>query len=430
MAAIPLFEEFSGTASGQLIADLAGIGGTGSGEMPLDVLHGATLPGSPRRLSVYAASAGFELVEELDHLAARSIEPNVFFNPRFLAPAMPRLEDREVFLAVMRDENDHRSRLRFLLPYSVERPGLGIGPAILRAWSSPYGPLGTPLIDRDDPVGIVDDFMAMLTRPALGLPNVLVLPDMLLDGEAASIIRTAAMGRNLPVLTAATRERAFLKSDLDGETYLRNSLNSHHFREYRRLWRRLAEKGTLEYQVARHPDDIRRGCESFLTLELMGWKGRERTALASDRYQAAFVREAVHRLSEQDMVRVHTLTLDGEMIAALVVYVERGVAYTWKTAYDETLSAYSPGALLMIEATKTHLDDPNITITDSCAAPDHPQMDRLWSERRTIGTLIVGLTPGADRLARQTAAQLHLYTETRNLARLVRKRMRGFIRRR
>ena len=144
MAAIPLFEEFSGTASGQLIADLAGIGGTGSGEMPLDVLHGATLPGSPRRLSVYAASAGFELVEELDHLAARSIEPNVFFNPRFLAPAMPRLEDREVFLAVMRDENDHRSRLRFLLPYSVERPGLGIGPAILRAWSSPYGPLGTP----------------------------------------------------------------------------------------------------------------------------------------------------------------------------------------------------------------------------------------------------------------------------------------------
>ena len=122
--------------------------------------------------------------------------------------------------------------------------------------------------------------------------------------------------------------------------------------------------------------------------------------------------------------------LDGETVAALIVFIERGVAYTWKTAYDESLSPYSPGALLMIEATKAHLDDLNIALTDSCAAPDHPQMDRLWSERRRIGTLIVGLTPGADRAARQTAAQLHLYTESRNLARLVRKRMRGFIRRR
>ena len=248
----------------------------------------------------------------------------------------------------------------------------------------------------------------MLTRPSLSLPNVLVLPDMLLDGESASLIRTAAMGRNLPVLTANTRERACLQSQMDGEDYLRQSLKSHHFREYRRLWRRLSETGTLEYHVARQPDEIRRGCESFLTLELMGWKGRERTALASDRYQAAFVREAIDRLSQQDMVRVHTLTLDGETVAALIVFIERGIAYTWKTAYDESLAHYSPGALLMIEATKTHLDDFNITLTDSCAAPDHPQMDRLWSERRRLGTLVIGLTPGADRAARQTAAQLHL----------------------
>lgn len=429
MAAIPLIEELSGTASGQMIADLAGVRGN-LDVSPHDALRGASLPDSPRKLSIYAASAGFDLVEELDHLAARSVEPNVFFNPRFLAPAMPRLEDREVFLAVMRDESDHRSRLRFLLPYSVERPGLGIGPAIVRAWSSPYGPLGAPLIDRDDPVGTVDDFLAMLARPSLGLPPVLVLPDMPLEGEAASIIRTAAMGRNLPVLTANTRQRACLKSDLEGEAYLRESLKSHHFREYRRLWRRLAEQGELQYQVARHPDEIRRGCESFLTLELMGWKGRERTALASDRFQAAFMREAIHRMSEQDMVRVHTLTLDGETIAALIVFIERGIAYTWKTAYDETLSHFSPGALLMIEATKTHLDDFNIDMTDSCAAPEHPQMDRLWSERREMGTLVIGLTPGADRSARQTATQLHLYVETRNLAKLVRNRMRGFIRRR
>ena len=152
--------------------------------------------------------------------------------------------------------------------------------------------------------------------------------------------------------------------------------------------------------------------------------------MAIDRYRAAFAREAVHRLAEQDLCRVHSLTLDGKVIACLIVFVEAGVAYTWKTAYDETLSAFSPGTLLMIEVTRQHLDDPNIELTDSCAVPDHPVMSRLWSERKPIGTLVIGLTPAADRATRQAASQLHLYRETRNFARLVRNRVRNLLKRR
>ena len=51
----------------------------------------------------------------------------------------------------------------------------------------------------------------------------------------------------------------------------------------------------------------------------------------------------------------------------------------------------------MIDVTEQHLDDPNIMATDSCAVPDHPVMSRLWSERKPIGTIVVGLTPQADR---------------------------------
>ena len=39
--------------------------------------------------------------------------------------------------------------------------------------------------------------------------------------------------------------------------------------------------------------------------------------MAIDRYRAAFAREAVHRLAEQDMCRIHSLTLDGKLIACL-----------------------------------------------------------------------------------------------------------------
>ena len=175
---------------------------------------------------------------------------------------------------------------------------------------------------------------------------------------------------------------------------------------------------------AGRPHDSRR------TLDAAGWKGRQPTASAIDRSRPAFPREAVHRLAEQDMCRIHLLTLDGRTIACLIVFVEAAVAYTWKTAYDETLSAYSPGTLLMIEVTEQHLDDPNIVMTDSCAVPDRPVMSRLWSERKPMGTLVVGLTPDADRLARQAASQLHLYRETRNMARLLRNRMRSLLKRR
>lgn len=151
--------------------------------------------------------------------------------------------------------------------------------------------------------------------------------------------------------------------------------------------------------------------------------------MAVDRFRAAFAREAVNNLAARDLARIHALELDGRTIAVLVVFVEAGEAWTWKTAYDESLGAYSPGVLLMIEMLKNHLDDPNIDRTDSCAVPDHPVASRLFGERELVGTLVIGLTPEADRAARQAASQLHLYRRTQNLARVVRERIRGFARR-
>ncbi|RWK54065.1 GNAT family N-acetyltransferase [Mesorhizobium sp.] len=426
MAAIPLLEETSGGPAGAMVSGLAGLAREADpAQIELLANHRPQ-----RKLAIYAASAGFDLVEELDYLCTRTIEPNVFFNPRFLAPAMPRLEDREVRLAVIRDGNEYRNRLRLLVPFSVERPAVPLGVRVMRTWSSPFGPIGTPLVDRDDPVGVIEDFFAMLSRPHLKLPKVFVLPDIRLDGPVASLLATVAETRGLTLVITGKAERPMLESEIDGDEYLKASLRSHHYREFRRLKRRLADLGRLEHLVARGPENIRHAIESFLTLEAAGWKGRERTAMAIDRYRAAFAREAVHRLAERDLCRIHSLTLDDRTIASLIVFVEAGVAYTWKTAYDETLAAYSPGTLLMIEVTRQHLDDPNIMMSDSCAVPDHSVMSRLWMERRPIGTLVISLTPDADRLARQAASQLHLYSETRNMARLLRNRMKNLLGRR
>ena len=276
MAAVPLLEEMSGGPSGAMIAGLAGLTGGHIDPAYVELLENHR---PPRRLAIYPASAGFELVEELDYLCARTIEPNVFFNPRFLAPAMPRLEDREVRLAVIRDGDEYKNRLRLLVPFSIEKPAVPLGVSIMRTWSSPFGPLGTPLVDRDDPEGVIEDFFAMLSRPHLKLPKVLVLPDMRLDGAVATMLASVAETRGLPLVTTGRVERAFLESKLDGEDYLKASLRPHHYREFRRLKRRLADQGRLEHHVARGPEDIRHAIEAFLSLEAAGWKGREGTAM-------------------------------------------------------------------------------------------------------------------------------------------------------
>ena len=386
-------------------------------------LFQAGLPEFDRRMSIYDASAGFELLEELDHLAARSIERNVFFEPRFLAPAMPRLDDRDVFLAVLRDEDDLRSRLRFLLPYSVERPGLGVGPSVIRGWTTPFGPVGAPLIDGDDPVQIVTAAFALLSQKSLKLPNVMMLPDMPLDGAAAAAIRAAAISSDLPMNVINESSRPVLNATVDADEHFANAVSGHHRRNYNRLRRRLGERGTLTFEIARQPDEMRSAMETFLTLEMMSWKGRARTAMASDRYQAAFAREALHLLAERDMVRITTLKLDGETIASLVVLLVGGVAYTWKTAFDETLKEFSPGILLMIDTTRHLLDDPNVQWADSCAVENHPVMSRMWNETRDYGTIIIGLLPGTDRAVNQTSRHLHLYRGTRSFAKRIRDKL-------
>lgn len=376
-----------------------------------------------RELCLYPAALGYDLQEELEFLTNRAMEPNIFFSARLLAPAMPRIDDRQVRLALIRDEDSERSRMRLLMPFTVEKPGFKVGPAIIRVWANPFGPLGTPLVDAEGAAETIDNLLEALASKEARLPSVLVLPQVRIEGRFAQLAKAVAIARDLPVTLTDRFERAMLDSSSDGETYLKQTISPHHYGEMRRQWRRLAAQGALSHRIARQPDEIHAGMEEFLALEASGWKGRQRTALINDRYHAAFAREAVTNLAEIDAVRIHTLDLDGRAVASVIVFVMAGEAYTWKTSYDEDFARLSPGKLLMMKLTEWHLDDANILRTDSCAAPGHPLADRLWKEREAMATLVIGLTRNSDRDVRQVAAQLHMYNSTRNMARLLRRKI-------
>ncbi|MDA4631700.1 hypothetical protein NZA98_11365, partial [Escherichia coli] len=68
----------------------------------------------------------------------------------------------------------------------------------------------------------------MLARKHLKFPEVLVLPDLLLNRPVAQLFRSVALDRNLPTTTIGTVERPFLESTQEGDAYLREALGTRH----------------------------------------------------------------------------------------------------------------------------------------------------------------------------------------------------------
>lgn len=375
--------------------------------------------GEQRVYSLYEPSAAFELGDELAFLSQRAIEPNVFFAPQFMLPAMPRLDERLVRLVVARDEGSTRSRLRLLMPFTVERAGLFGGPSILRAWTHPFGPLGTVLLDGDDPARTVDGFLGALKGLAPALPPLLVLPDIRPDGAAVDAFLLAAKARNLPFAFLSRRRRAALEAKGAPDAFLPSMLSPRRRRELARLERRLGQRGPVSLDAVRSPAEVADALETFLVLEGRGWKGRARSDMLSDRYRSAFAREAVNALAGIGGARVFVLRAGDVPVAALVVLVSNGEAVLWKIAYDEAYADASPGFLLLARASQSLIADPDIRFVDSCAVPDSFLVNRIWRDRVEIATLVIGLRPGEDaNVARVVSALRRAGAMRRRMARL------------
>jgi hypothetical protein len=98
--------------------------------------------------------------------------------------------------------------------------------------------------------------------------------------------------------------------------------------------------------------------------------------------------------SERGSARIARLDRGGRTIAAGVVLRAGSRAYYWKTAYDERLAEFSPGVQLTIEMSRSLGADAAIALTDSCAIPDHPMINRLWPGRLDLVDAAIALRPG------------------------------------
>jgi CelD/BcsL family acetyltransferase involved in cellulose biosynthesis len=322
------------------------------------------------------------VAEQWRSLAARALEPNVFYDPTFaLAAASPFGEGCGAGLVW-----SARGLLIGLFPARITRWRDGSFPA-LTAWTHPYAPLGTPLVDRNEAKPVIAAWLEHLARdPAM--PALLLLPMLPEDGAFAVALNAALAGKRLPNATFGRHRRALLESGAQGVQVRKR-------KELSRQRRRLADVAPVTFTTASDREHIAPAIEDFLVLEASGWKGLAQTAAANDPAVRRFVETAVTGLAAQGQARIDRMVLGERAIAAAITLKAGDTAWFWKIAYNEGVARFSPGVQLVYELTPSLAAQPGIARVDSCATADHPMIDHVWHERLALCDRLVAVKSSA-----------------------------------
>lgn len=332
---------------------------------------------------------------ELAALTARALAPNVFYEPAFVAAAAT-VFGRDAVAGLVWRRGLPR-RLVGFFPATFERRRYLLPIPAMTGWTHPFGPLGTPPVDRDcAPAAIAAWFDHLAGDKAL--PKLLLMPQLPADGIVAQAFDAALAKRGGRSAEFDRHARALLAPVDDRAGYLDRAMTHRRRKELGRQRRRLADAGALTTTLATEPAAVAAALDDFLALEAAGWKGRAGTAARQNPAVCAFVTAAVAALAADGKVAVTRLALDGRAIAAAVTLRSGDEAWGWKIAYDERYARYSPGVQCLVDVTRALLADPHVARADSCATPDHPMIDHLWRERRALSDRLFCIAPCDETL--------------------------------
>jgi CelD/BcsL family acetyltransferase involved in cellulose biosynthesis len=370
-----------------------------------------------RRLDELAAFA-----PDLRELASRALAPNAFYEPSFMAASAP-VFGRDVLAGLVWRRAMPRQLTGFF-PVAIERRRYGLKIPVLVGWTHPYGPLGTPLIDRHcNEAAVAAWFDHVAADPAL--PKLMLMPYLPAEGDVANAFDAALAHRNGRSENFALHRRAMLAPQGDRAGYVDHAIPHKKRKELRRQRKRLADAGNLTSTTTADPAALTTALLDFLSLEASGWKGRAGTAAKGNDAIRCFVVEAVTALAAEGKASVSRLALDDRAVAVIVTLRSGDEAWCWKIAYDESFSRASPGVQLLLDVTDAMLDDASIARADSCATADHPMIDHVWRERLALSDRLMCVAKCDPTLF----AHLCKLESWRRTAMNVAKRLRNLLRR-
>ena len=326
-----------------------------------------------------------------EDLAAYALEPNPFYEPFMLLPALDvfGMESTLQFVFIYATMRARRVLLA-LLPMERARRYRGMPLAYLRLWMHRHCYLCTPLIRRGQATRCLSGYLDWLAAHDRGV----LVEWRNVNGDGAFLTALTE------VLEDAHRayvpyefKRALLRPRQNSESLLKETHSRKARHELRRLERRLAEKGDLVYRELQVRDDAAQWIQAFLDLESRGWKGKRGSALACREVDRRFFVRWASDAARRGRLMMLALVVGGRTVAMKCNLLAGAAAYAFKITYDEDYARYSPGVLLEMENIRRFHARGDLQWMDSCADPDNWMMNRIWPDRRTMATLVM---PGGN----------------------------------
>ncbi|HZF39829.1 MAG TPA: GNAT family N-acetyltransferase [Blastocatellia bacterium] len=333
-----------------------------------------------------------------EDLAANAIEPNAFYEPWMMMPAIRAFgAGRNLqFALVLANEparHDGAPLLCGIFPLEQQNHFQGLSRKLpfktLRLWKHKYCYLCTPLVREGYGRQVIAAFFDWLDAGSHDCSLMefrFIAGDGLFNGLLIDYFERHAKLHYISTYFL----RAIFRPTIDADTYLCAALSAKHRKMIRRQERQLSEIGRLEYDALTPDDDVAVWIEEFLRLEASGWKGRENSAIASDESDQSYFRSIAKEAFRRGRLSMQALRLDGRPIAYKCDFPAGRGLFTFRIAFDENYARNSPGMLLEIENVRRLHARSQIEWVDSCNDSFSFMFNRVWPARRTILDVVLG----------------------------------------
>ena len=337
-------------------------------------------------------------VEAWECLARNAMEPNPFYEPWLLLPAIESFmrNDHLVFVLIYAAIHGRASQLCAFFPLLRCYHYRGLPVRYLRIWRHLHCFLCTPLLRRPyakECLALFHDWLADEGRASM-----MEWGTIAADGPFYRTLLETVQSTGRRSYLTHRYERAMLRPRPNADLYIREALSKKTVIDLRRLEKRLGELGELRYSTLKPGAAAEPWLEAFLKLEASGWKGQQGSAFDSSEEGRRFFYSIALRGAQRGQLMMLALELNDRPIAMKCNFLAQNGGYTFKIAYDERYARYSPGMLLELENIREFHRRADLQWMDSCAEADHPMMNRIWLDRRPIAKLLTATGRPASEL--------------------------------